>query len=102
MQVVSITGRLTSEVEKCQDKNGHFYHRFTVQSQTSDIFGRDLYTIFRCTCYVPGVEQLKKGDKVFMYGKFSVRAFINSQGKPEPICNIMIYQVDSANKYERE
>lgn len=94
MQVINISGTLVSDSEKCKDRNGRSFSRFTVTCGSNDINGRTVFTHYRCICYVGGYDALKKGDQVFVSGRFSPSVSLNNEGR-EVITslNVMVHQI---------
>lgn len=92
MEQITIAGKLVSDAETCTDKNGRKYSRFSVSCCSEDIFGRMQYTVYHCTCYVPGYEKKKAKDQVFLTGKFSAKIGFNESGKPKLNLNVFVYQ----------
>lgn len=93
MEQITLCGTLVEDARSCQDKAGHPYVRFTVGCGRQDQYGRTIYTNYRCTCYVPGYDKLKKGDQVFITGKLSSYLGFGENGKPKVNLDVMIYQV---------
>lgn len=108
MQIITISGTLLTNAEKCTDKNGKNYTRFTVTCGGTDVFGRSQYTHYRCTCYVSGYEGMKKGDQIFLSGNLSAKVRIAEDGKSYLNMDVMVYQVSGGyranerNKPERD
>lgn len=104
MQQITISGTLSNDIERCKDKNGNSYIRFKVACGDTDINGRVQFTHYHCTCYVSGFEDLKKGDQVFVTGKFSAKITNSAKdGTPYLNLNVMVYQVSGGYKIqERE
>lgn len=103
MQQITISGTLSSEVERCKDKNGNSYIRFKVVCGDTDINGRSVFTHYHCTCYISGFEDLKKGDQVFITGKLSAKISISAKdGNPYLNLNVMVYQASAGYKQDEK
>ena len=94
MQVINISGTLLSDSTKCKDRNGRSFTRFTVTCGSEGANGRTVFTHYRCTCYVGGYDFLKKGDQVFVSGRFSPTVTIDKDGN-EIITglNVLVHQI---------
>ena len=97
MQVIIISGTLLSDSVKCKDRNGRSFTRFTVTCGSEGANGRTVFTHYRCTCYVSGCDFLKKGDQVFVSGRFSPSVSIDNEGN-EIITelSIFVYQLSKS------
>lgn len=94
MQQIILSGTLLTDPERCKDKNGKYYTRFTLTCGSNDMFGRTVFTHYRCTCYIGGYERLRKGDQVFLSGKFSPSSSLDRDGKSViTSLNVMVYQI---------
>ena len=103
MQMISISGTLLVDAEKCVGRNGVSYIRFDVTCPDQDAYGRTIYTHYHCTCYINGFDQLRKGDQVFISGKFHAKLSVDEKGKPYMNLNIMVYQITAGyRKSSRE
>lgn len=103
MQQITISGTLLNDAEQCKDKNGKYYVRFKVTCGDQDINGRVQFTHYHCTCYLPGFEELKKGDQIFVTGKLSAKAGVsNTDGKAYLNLNVMVYQATGGYKQEEK
>lgn len=101
MQQITISGTLCNDAERCKDKNGNTYMRFKVACGDTDLNGRMIYTYYHCTCYISGLETLKRGDQVFITGKLSAKVNISPKdGYPYLNLNVMVYQASSGYKLE--
>lgn len=88
-----ISGTLSGDAERCVDKNSRPYIRFTVTCGDADINNRTVYTHYQCTCYMTGYENMKKGDQVFLTGRFSAKQRTDDKGKTYMNLNVMVYQI---------
>lgn len=98
MLQITISGTLLENAETCVDKNGRTYTRFSVSCGSEDLNGRTQFLHFSCTCYVKGYEYLKKGDQVFLTGKFSAKLNTGNDGKTYMNLYIMVYQAAGGYK----
>lgn len=94
MQQVTISGTLYRDAEKCIDRNGRKYIRFVVTCGSDEPGGRTEFTHYQCTCYMTGFENMKKGDQVFVTGKFSARTRVDDKGKTYMNLNVMVHQIN--------
>lgn len=93
MQQITISGTLLSDAEKCVDKSGKNYSRFTVSCGSTGPDGRVEFTHYRCICYISGYEKFKKGDQAFVTGKLSARLRVDDKGRTYMNLDIMVYQL---------
>jgi hypothetical protein len=100
MQQITISGTLVSDVESCTDKNSRPYMRFEVKCADPDITGRVQFTLYHCTCYLSNLENIKRGDQVFLTGKLTAKLTLGRDGKPYMNLNIMVYQATDGYKIE--
>lgn len=98
MQQITISGTLLEDAVVCTDKNQHTYTRFKVTCGEYDVLNRLQYTIYYCTCYLPNLNNLKKGDQVFVTGKFSAKIITGDDGKPYLRLNVMVLQASGGYK----
>ncbi len=75
MLVLTLSGQLTEDCEKKQDKRGHDYIKFTVSVTDTDIYGKPVTILFRCYCYNMQYDDLKKYDMVFVSGAFKMNRY---------------------------
>lgn len=99
MQQVTISGTLLADAEKCVDTNGRTYSRFTVSCGSKGPGGRTEYTQYRCTCYITGYEDCKKGDQIFLTGKLSAKLKTDEKGKVHLNLDVMIHFASGGYKY---
>ncbi len=98
MEQITISGVLDNDSEKCIDANNRPYCRFVASCPYEDKFGRTRYRHYNCICYVSGYDNLKKGDQIFLSGKFSAALLLDEKGKPYMELNIMVYQASDGYK----
>lgn len=94
MQQITISGTLFNDAEKCVDKNGRPYVRFVVTCGNDEPEGKREFTHYQCTCYMTGYEAMKKGDQVFVTGKFTAKARMDDKGKTYMNLNVMVHQIN--------
>ena len=80
MQSITISGTLLSDAMKCMDRNGRSFTRFTVTCGSEGVNGTIVYTHYRCTCFMSGLESLREGDQVFLSGRFTPSVSIDNEG----------------------
>lgn len=88
-----ISGTLLNDAGMFTDKAGKNYVRFTVTCGTSDVFGRTIYSHYRCICYFGGYDKMKKGDQVFLTGRFTPSVILDDKGKPQMNLDVMVTQI---------
>lgn len=99
MQQVIISGTLLSDAWKFKDKNGREFLRFIVTCGHIDQDGHSVFTNYRCTYYAPGYESLKKGDQVFIIGKFFPKLETDDKGKTYMILDVMVSTLTNGFKH---
>ena len=98
MQHITISGTLLDDAEKCTDKDGRNYIRFSVSCGDSTPGGRTEFTHYNCTCYIMAYEGMRKGDQVFITGRFSPRLRKDDKGRSYMNLNIMVHQINGGRK----
>ena len=68
MEIITLSGTVSSVPESRKDLNGNNYIRFVVRCTTNDHTGDVKDTYYRCLCYDPNMKDLRKGDVVFLHG----------------------------------
>lgn len=81
MQKITLSGTLLTDATKQRDIKGREYSRFTLTCGEVNSMGRTVFTHYRCICYIPRYENMKKGDQVFLDGKFSASLEEDENGK---------------------
>lgn len=102
MQIITISGTLLNDAEKCVDKNGRKYTRFMMTCGSTDINGRSVFTHYSCTCYIDGYEKLKKGDQAFVCGKFSAKLSVDDKGTPYMNLNVLAFQASTGYTFKEK
>ncbi len=94
MQRITISGTLLGDTACFRDKNDRQFIRFTVTCGSTDIHGRTVFNHYRCTCYITsGYENMKKGDQVFIMGKFLPSIGVDDKGKPYLNLDVMVTDI---------
>lgn len=93
MQQITLSGTLITDASKQRDKSGRNYIRFTLTCSSVNIYGRTEFTHYRCICYVPGYESMKKGDQVFITGKFSASIGKDDKGNAYLNLDVMVTSI---------
>lgn len=93
MELITISGNVVTDSEKCVDKNGREYVRFRVSCWSKDYQGYDKYTYYNCFCYHTGYGKMKKGEIVFLSGTYMQNVkYPEDQGKKIYINNDIFVQ----------
>lgn len=100
MQQIIISGALITDVQKLRDRNGRDYLRFTVTCGSTDINGRSIFTHYRCISYITGYGKLKKGDQVFITGKFTPSLMCDENGKTYMNLDVMVASITPGYRAE--
>ena len=103
MQQITLSGTLITDAYKFRDKNNREFIRFTVTCGSLDGNGRTVFTHYRCTCYLLGFEGMKKGDQVFLTGRFTPSLDTDVKGKPYMRLDVMVVSISGGYRaYERK
>ena len=70
MEIIIITGKVTSDAELVRDKNGREFVRFRVQCWRKGEDGKDKYTDYSCYSYYTGYKELVKNEMVTVTGTY--------------------------------
>ena len=90
MQQIILSGTLIADATEHIDKNGRKHCRFILTCGETDVYGRTVYIHYNCICYKNGYEGMKKGDQVFITGKFLPSLNLDKDGKAYMNLNVMI------------
>lgn len=93
MQQITLSGTLIADATEHVDKNGRKHCRFLLTCGANDAYGRTVYSHYRCICYVNGYEGMKKGDQVFLTGKFLPSLTVDKDGKPYMNLDVMVVTI---------
>lgn len=93
MQQIIISGTLLGDAGLFTDKAGKNYVRFVVTCGSTDVYGRTIYSHYRCTCYMSQYSKMKNGDQVFVTGRFSPSISTDEKGKPYMNLDVMVTQI---------
>lgn len=93
MQQITISGTLVSDAQQCVDKRGRKFVRFTLTCGSADVYGKINYNHYQCVCYIPGYEKAKKGDQLFLTGRFTPSVVLNENKKAELRLDVMVLTI---------
>ena len=93
MQQITLSGALITDAFKLKDKNNKDFLRFTLSCASVDNYGRTVFTHYRCTCYIIGFQGLKKGDQVFITGRFTPSIGTDDKGKTYMNLDVMVLSI---------
>lgn len=75
MEIITVTGVVSSECEKRKDKRGHEYIRFKIGCKGLDTYGRPRQTQYRCFCYNMQFDNLQKGEDLAVSGSLNINYY---------------------------
>lgn len=81
MEIITLSGKITGNVERKIDKNGNHYIRFKVYCAGREYNGQTKYTCYRCFTYDTSFRDLKDGDTVFLSGDLTSHIKYDEGGK---------------------
>lgn len=93
MQQITISGTLLEDAEACRDKNSREYVRIKVTCGETDQNGRTQFSTYHCICYNAAYAKMKKGDQVFISGKFTPYVYMDKSGVEKMSLNILVIQI---------
>lgn len=98
MQQITISGSLLTDAFTFKDVNNRQYVRFVVSCPNVDKFGRTTFSHYRCTCYILGFQSLKKGDQVFLTGRFTPSIGTDEKGKTYLNLDVLVLSISGGYK----
>lgn len=93
MQQITLSGTLISDASKFKDRNNKEFIKFIVTCGSTDAYGRTIFTHYRCICYVTGYEGMRKGDQVFLTGRFCPSLGTDESGKNYMNLDVMVISI---------
>ena len=96
MQTIILSGTLLTDAKKTKDSRGREYISFVLTCITKDAKEDDDYFHTKCICYLMGFEGLKKGDKVFLIGRFVPRIEYDKNNIAKPVLYVTVIAMTKA------
>ena len=98
MQQITISGWAPYDSEVCSDNYGRNYKRFVTRCVSYSRTNTRIYTEYSCKCYLSQIDDIKKGDEVFLTGKLALGITQDEKGNPKLIANVHVNQIAIRHK----
>ena len=102
MEIITISGRVSSDAEKLTDRKGSEYIRFRVGCWRKDEKGKDIITSYNCYSYFTGYSRLKRGDTVFLSGMFVQKINTGTDGKEHVNNQVFVEHLSKAGHIKND
>lgn len=88
MNLLTISGEITSVVTRKTDKNGHDYVMFKIKPESKKGTSGD-ELIYRCISWLPESLDAEKGKFILVCGEYDFKELMDESGKKLPTIRIV-------------
>ena len=102
MQQITLAGTLLTDATKFRDRRNRDFLRFILTCTSVDSNGRTVFTHYKCICYILSFQELKKGDRVFLTGRFMPSLGQDETGKTYMNLDVLVLTMSGGYRPDKK